>query len=258
MYGEVVSTLELAPSGQGYRTKERFAKFVNLPELMTMFRKIADIQTSDMLDLNVHTVQGGKPTTIAVDPTPEQKAYTQHLVERAELIQQRKVKPEQDNMLCVTSDGRKAALDIRCIGVEKANANIAALAEAYGTTAFPPLTATDYPDSKVNVCVQNVYDIYSETSEQRLAQMIFCDLSTPKGGAAFSVYDDIRDKLIIMGVHESEIAFIHDANTNEQKEKMFAAVRNGDIWIILGSTSKMSDAACFFLLTSPIMGFNIV
>ena len=239
VYGEVVSALELAPSGQGYRTKERFAKFVNLPELMTMFRKIADIQTSDMLDLNVPVIQGGKPATIAVDPTPEQKAYTQHLVERAERIQQRKVTPEQDNMLCVTSDGRKAALDIRCIGVEKANANIAALAEAYGTTMFPSLTATDYPDSKVNVCVQNVYDIYNETAEHRLAQMIFCDLSTPKGGAAFSVYDDIRDKLVDMGVAESEIAFIHDANTNEQKEKMFAAVRNGDIRIILGSTSKM-------------------
>jgi hypothetical protein len=240
-YGEVISALELAPSGQGYRVRERFAKFVNLPELMAMFNKIADIQTADMLDLPVPKVMGGKPQTVAVDPSPELKEYTAQLVERSKAIYEREVPPEKDNMLCVTNDGRNAALDMRCI-----NPN-----------------AADYPDSKVNTCIQKVLDIYHDTTDRKLTQMIFSDLSTPKSkltvpmkvdetGAftvdraaleaerrPFCIYEDIKIKLMENGVHESEIAFIHDASTDDQKEKMFAAVRRGEVRIILGSTAKM-------------------
>jgi len=216
-FGEVVAALELAPSGQGYRIKERFAKFVNLPELMKMYRKVADIQTAEMLKLPVPEVAGGKAVTISVDPSPELKAFTDKLVERAEKIHNREVQPEEDNMLCVTSDGRNAALDMRCVDP----------------------TAPDYPDSKVNTCVQKVFEIYKSTAENKLTQMIFSDLSTPKGGKQFSIYDDIKAKLIELGVKESEVTFIHDAKTDEQKEKMFSAVRRGDIRILMGSTQKM-------------------
>ena len=216
-FGEVVAALELAPSGQGYRIKERFAKFVNLPELMKMYRKVADIQTAEMLKLPVPEVAGGKAVTISVDPSPELKAFTDKLVERAEKIHNREVQPEEDNMLCVTSDGRNAALDMRCVDP----------------------SAPDYPDSKVNTCVQKVFEIYKSTAENKLTQMIFSDLSTPKGGKQFSVYDDIKAKLIELGVKESEVTFIHDAKTDEQKEKMFSAVRRGDIRILIGSTQKM-------------------
>ncbi|MDR2089134.1 MAG: DEAD/DEAH box helicase family protein [Clostridiales Family XIII bacterium] len=216
-FGEVVSALELAPSGRGFRVRERFAKFVNLPELMTLFHLVADIQTADMLDLPVPKIRDGKPITVAVEPSPELREYVQKLVKRAEDIHNGRVKPDVDNMLCVTSDGRNAALDMRCIN-----------------PALP-----DFPGSKVNACVRNVFDIYKETEAQKSAQMIFSDISTPKGGAAFSVYDDIKEKLIGMGVKPAEIAYIHDAKTDEQKEKMFAAVRRGEIRIILGSTQKM-------------------
>jgi len=238
-FGEVVSALELAPSGQGFRMRERFAKFVNVPELMALFGKIADIQTAEMLNLPVPEIEGGKPTIIAAEPSPELKEYTALLVKRAERIHSGAVKPDEDNMLCVTSDGRNAALDMRCID--------------------PSLL--DYPDGKVNKCVQNVFDIYKETEEQRSAQMIFCDISTPKylsnipmkerddgiwfvdedamNKRPFTVYDNIKVKLIGLGVKPEEIAYIHDANSDEQKEKMFAAVRRGDIRVILGSTQKM-------------------
>ena len=216
-YGEVVSALELAPSGQGYRVRERFAKFVNLPELMAMFHKVADIQTAEMLDLPTPKIMSGKAITVAVDPSPELRAYTEKLVKRSERIYQRLVKPEDDNMLCVTNDGRNAALDMRCINS----------------------STPDYPDSKVNVCVHKVFDIYKETEARKLTQMIFSDLSTPKSGKAFSIYDDIRDKLVALGVKPTEIAYIHEANTDEQKEKMFAAVRRGEIRVLLGSTQKM-------------------
>jgi hypothetical protein len=216
-FGEVVSALELAPSGQGFRVRDRFSKFVNLPELMNLFHLVADIQTADMLDLPVPKIMGGKPITVAVEPSPELKTDVDLLVKRAEQIYKGAVKPDVDNMLCVTSDGRNAALDMRCI--------------------YPD--APDFPGSKVNACVRYVFDIYKETEALKSAQMVFCDISTPKGGADFSVYDDIREKLIAMGVKPAEIAFIHDANTDEQKDKMFAAVRRGDIRVILGSTQKM-------------------
>jgi len=217
-FGEVVSALELAPSGKGFQVKERFASFVNLQDLLRMFFKIADVQTAEMLNLPVPKVLSGKPITVSVDPSPELRKYTDELVKRSELIHQRKVDPSEDNMLVVTNDGRNAALDMRCIDPE----------------------APDYPDSKVNTCVRNVFEIYQETADNRLTQMIFSDLSTPKGGAAFSVYDDIKAKLIGLGVKPEEIAFIHEAKTDEQKEKMFASVRRGEIRVILGSTSAVA------------------
>ena len=184
---------------------------------MSLFYKVADVQTEDMLKLPVPEIMGGKPTTIAVDPSPELKEYTEKLAERAELVHRRAVPPEQDNMLCITNDGRNAALDMRCID-----------------PAMP-----DYPDSKVNVCIQKVFDIYKATADDKLTQMIFSDLSTPKNGKAFSVYDDIKAKLINMGVSAGEIAFIHDCETDEQKEKLFSSVRRGEVRIILGSTQMM-------------------
>jgi hypothetical protein len=238
-FGEVIAALELAPSGQGFSVRERFAKFVNVPELMSMFCKTADIQTAEMLKLPVPEIEGGKPAVVAVEPSPELRAYTENLVKRAERIHNGEVTPDVDNMLCVTSDGRNAALDMRCIDA----------------------TLPDFGDGKVNACVQNVFDIYKETEKQRSAQMVFCDSSTPKGSSAlpmkeredgvweldrealrrrpFSIYDDIKEKLIQMGVKPKEIAYMHDAHTDEQKEKMFSAVRRGDIRVILGSTQKM-------------------
>jgi N12 class adenine-specific DNA methylase len=216
-FGEVVSVLELAPSGQGFRIRDRFAKFVNLPELMGLFHLVADVQTADMLNLPVPKIMGGKPITVAVEPSPELRAYLEQLVKRAEDIQKGMVKPNEDNMLCVTSDGRNAALDMRCVN-----------------PALP-----DYEGGKVNACIRNVFEIYGETEAQKSAQMIFCDISTPKNGLRFSVYDDICDKLIRLGMKPEEIAFIHNANTDAQKEAMFAAVRCGKIRVILGSTSKM-------------------
>jgi hypothetical protein len=216
-FGEVVSALELAPSGQGFRVRERFAKFVNLPELMNLFRLVADIQTADMLDLPVPKIMGGKPVIVAVEPSPELREYVESLVKRAERIHSGAVKPEEDNMLCVTSDGRNAALDMRCID--------------------PYLP--DCKGGKVNACVRNVFEIYKETEHMKSAQMIFCDISTPKGGAGFSVYDDVKEKLIRLGVKPEEISYIHDANTDAQKEDMFAKVRSGQIRVILGSTQKM-------------------
>jgi hypothetical protein len=216
-YGEVVSALELAPSGQGYRLKERFAKFVNLPELMSLYRLVADIQTAEMLDLPVPKLLEGKPITVAVDPSPELSAYVEELAARSERIHNRLVTPDVDNMLCVTNDGRNAALDMRCVD-----------------PSMP-----DFPGGKVNTCVNNVYEIYKETESLRAAQMIFCDLSIPKGNGSFSVYEDIKGKLTALGVPETEIAFIHEAGTPEQKEKLFAAVRNGEVRVIIGSTQKM-------------------
>ncbi|MDR2356556.1 MAG: DEAD/DEAH box helicase family protein [Oscillospiraceae bacterium] len=216
-FGEVVSALELAPSGQGFRVRERFAKFVNLPELMSLFRKAADIQTADMLDLPVPKIMGGKPVIVAAEPSPELREFVEKLAERAERIHRGMVKPDEDNMLCVTSDGRNAALDMRCID-----------------PALP-----DYEGGKVNACVRSVFEIYRETEHTKSAQMIFCDISTPNSDGRFCIYDDIREKLERLGVKPDEIAYIHDANTDAQKEAMFSKVRSGQIRIMLGSTQKM-------------------
>lgn len=213
-YGETVMAIELAPDGSGYRAKTRFAKFSNIPEMMAMFRQVADIQTADMLNLpvpkaNYHIVK--------VPASEIQKQLVQSFAERAEKIHAGLVSSDRDNMLLITNDGRKAALDQRLIN--------------------PMLP--DEPESKVNACVRNVYAIWKRTEEKRSAQMIFCDLSIPKGDGKFNVYDDIREKLIAKGIPPEEIAFIHTADTDAKKKELFAKVRAGQVRVLMGSTFKM-------------------
>jgi hypothetical protein len=215
-FGETVTAIELAPEGTGYRAKTRFAKFYNLPELMSMFRSVADIQTADMLllpvpDANFHTE--------VLKPSEWQKEMIAELAERAEAIRGGSVDPTIDNMLKVTNDGRKLALDQRIIN--------------------PMLP--DEPDGKVSRCVENVYHIWEQHKEKRLTQLVFSDLSTPKNDGTFNVYHDMRDKLIAKGVPENEIAFIHDADTETRKKELFAKVRKGHVRILLGSTQKMGS-----------------
>lgn len=226
-YGETVTAVELTPEGTGYRTKVRFARFNNLPELMAMFKECADIQTSDMLKL---PVPKANYHNISVKPSEMQKEMVANLGERAEKIRAGTVKPYEDNMLNITNDGRKLALDQRLIN--------------------PSLP--DYEGSKVNACISNIYDIWKDTADQRSTQLVFCDLSTPtaKGTAQVenneeqadvftNVYDDIRRKLIVKGIPAEEIAFIHSANNDRQKAELFAKVRSGKVRILLGSTQKM-------------------
>ena len=215
-FGETTTAIELAPEGTGYRAKTRFSRFFNLPELMSAWKECADIQTADML--NLPTPEAIYENVI-VPPSEEQKAMVASLAERAETIHAGAVDPSVDNMLKVTNDGRKIALDQRL--------------------ANPLLP--DHPDSKVNACVDRTFQIWTDTAEQKLTQVIFCDLSTPsgKGKNEFNVYDDIKAKLISKGVPEEEIAFIHDANTEVQKATLFSKVRSGQVRVILGSTSKM-------------------
>ncbi len=213
-YGETVTAIELAPEGTGYRAKTRFAKFFNLPEVMTMFKEVADIQTADMLNLPVPEVEYH---TVAVDASEIQKKFVAECGERAEKVRNGGVDPHIDNMLRITNEGRKIALDQRMIN-----------------PMFP-----DEENSKVNQCVSNVHRIWEETADKKSAQLIFCDMSTPKTDGTFSVYNDIRDKLIKLGVPENEIAFIHNADTEARKKELFAKVRSGDVRILLGSTSKM-------------------
>lgn len=213
-FGESVTALELAPDGSGYRMQTRFAKFVNLPELMTMFKEVADIRTAEMLNLPVPKV---RKETVTSKPTEDLKAFVQTLVERAEAIRNGSVKPSEDNMLAVTNDGRKAALDMRLID---------------------PL-ADDRPGSKVNLCAHKVHEVWAETAAFRGTQIVFCDLSTPHADGRFSVYQDLRHKLVEMGVPGAEIAFIHDHESDSAKEELFKAVRDGRVRILLGSTSKM-------------------
>lgn len=213
-FGETITAVELTPEGTGYRAKTRFAKFYNLPELMSMFREVADIQTSDMLNL---PVPKANYHNIAVKPSEMQKEMVAGLGERAEKIRGGQVDSSEDNMLNITNDGRKLALDQRLLN--------------------PMLE--DFDGSKVNACVDNVYRIWDETSEQHSAQLLFCDLSTPKGEGEFSVYTDIRKKLIDRGIPEDQIAFIHDAKTETQKLDLFRKVRKGEVRVLLGSTAKM-------------------
>lgn len=213
-FGETVSAIELAPEGSGYRMKTRFAKFYNLPELMMMFREVADIQTADMLNLPVPEAEY---KVVAVKPSEIQKDMVQRLGERAERVRNGMVNPMQDNMLLITNDGRKLALDQRL------------------TNEMLP----DEPESKVNVCVNEVYRFWEEGKEQKLTQLLFCDLSTPKNDGTFSVYNDVRDKLIAKGIPPQEIEFIHDANTEVKKKELFSKVRRGAVRILMGSTFKM-------------------
>ena len=215
-FGETVTAIELAPEGTGYRTKTRFARFFNLPELMAMFKECADIQTADMLKLPVPALVGGKPTNIQLKPSEIQKQMVTELGERADKIRNKMVKPYEDNMLKITNDGRKLALDQRLID--------------------PDLP--DDPDSKVNICVGKIFEIWEHTMPQRSAHLVFCDLSTPKAGV-FNVYDDMKAKLIERGIPETEIAFIHEANTDARKTELFGKVRSGAVRVLMGSTAKM-------------------
>ena len=213
-FGETQSAFELAPEGTGYRVKTRFSKFYNLPELMSMFREVADIQTADMLNLPTPEAHYEVIKTL---PSEEQKEILKGLSERADKVRNKAVEPDEDNMLKITNDGKKLALDQRLIN---------------------PLLP-DNPDSKVNVCVKNVFSIWDKTKENKSTQLLFSDMSTPKGDGEFNIYDDIREKLVVMGIPKQEIAFIHEANSDKQKDELFAKVRKGDVRILLGSTQKM-------------------
>lgn len=213
-FGETQSAFELSPEGTGYRVKTRFSKFYNLPELMSMFKEVADIQTADMLNLPVPEAHF---KVIKTEPSEEQKEILKSLSERADKVRNKSVEPEEDNMLKITNDGKKLALDQRLIN---------------------PLLPDD-ENSKVNVCVKNVFSIWDKTKEEKSTQLLFSDMSTPKGDGSFNIYDDIRDKLVDLGIRKEEIAFIHEANTDKQKDELFAKVRNGEIRILMGSTQKM-------------------
>lgn len=213
-FGETVTALELAPEGTNYRAKTRFAKFFNLPELMLMFREVADIQTADMLKLPVPKVNYHNVKT---KPSEIQTEMLASLAKRAEKVRARLVEPNIDNMLKITNDGRKLALDQRMID---------------------PMLPDD-PDSKVNACIDNVYRIWEEHADTRATQLIFCDLSTPKNDGTFNVYDDIREKLIARGIPAEQIRFIHEATTDAQKKELFGKIRSGEVRVLLGSTPKM-------------------
>ena len=213
-FGETTTAIELAPEGIGYRARTRFAKFFNLPELMSMFKEVADIKTSDQLHL---PVPEAKFETVVAKPSDLQKEMVQELSKRAARIHSGTVDASEDNMLCVTNDGRKIGLDVRLMN---------------------PMLPDD-PNSKLNVCVQNVLKIWEEGKDQKLTQLLFCDLSTPKNDGNFNVYDDIRKKLIAAGVPENEIEFIHNADTEAKKAALFSKVRSGDVRVLLGSTAKM-------------------
>ena len=213
-FGETQTAIELAPEGTGYRAKTRFAKFFNLPELIALFKESADIQTPDMLKLPVPEAEY---ENVVLKPSEFQKDMVASLAERAEAVRDRQVQPYEDNMLKITNDGRKLALDQRLLN-----------------DMLP-----DEENSKAATCVEKAYEIWENTKEQKSAQLIFCDLSTPKGDGTFNVYEDIKNKLMEKGVPEQEIAFIHDANTELRKAELFAKVRSGQVRFLLGSTAKM-------------------
>lgn len=213
-FGETVTALELAPEGTNYRAKTRFAKFYNLPELIQMFREVADIQTADMLKLPVPKVNYHN---IKTKPSEIQTEMVANLAKRAEKVRARAVEPNIDNMLKITNDGRKLALDQRMID---------------------PMLPDD-PDSKVNACVDNVYRIWEGHADTKATQLVFCDLSTPKGDGSFNIYDDIRGKLTERGIPAEQVRFIHEATTDAQKKELFAKVRSGEVRVLLGSTPKM-------------------
>ena len=216
-FGESVTALEIAPDGSGYRMHTRFARFINVPELMAVFGEVADIRTAEMLALPVPRLRGDKPRIVACPASPALKAFVQTLVQRAEAIRNGHVQPQDDNMLAITTDGRKAALDFRLVE-----------------------SSARFDDKgKVAACTHEVLAVWHRTAEFRGAQMVFCDLSSPKGGKAFSVYDDLKLRLVEVGIPEHEIAFVHDAETDAQKATLFKAVRDGRVRVLMGSTAKM-------------------
>jgi hypothetical protein len=219
-FGETASAMELSPDGAGYRLQSRFARFVNVPELMQQFRQVADVQTAEMLKLPIPKMDTGGPITVSAPATPELKRFVGKLVKRTEKIKNGKVDPREDNMLKITTEGRKAALDLRLVmgGVRES------------------------PDSKVNLAVEKIHQVWQDSSERRGAQLVFCDMSTPRpGGNAFSVYDDVREKLLARGVPPLEIAFIQDHDEDAAKATLFKSVREGKVRILLGSTPKMGE-----------------
>ena len=211
-----MTALEIAPEGNGYRLKTRFARFYNLPELLQMFREVADIQTADMLNLPVPEAEY---RVVKVEATDLQRDMVEEMGNRAEKVRNHQVNPREDNMLKITNDGRKLALDQRLAN---------------------PLLPDD-PGSKINACVEEIYRHWEEGKDKKLTQLVFCDQSTPKTDGTFSVYNDIRDKLIARGIPPEEIAFIHDANTDVRKKKLFSKVRRGTVRILMGSTFKMGS-----------------
>ena len=213
-FGEVITSIELSPEGSGYRAKSRFSRFYNIPELMSMFKEIADIKTADQLKLPVPEAEY---ETVVLKPSDYQKDIVKSLAERAEKVRNRLVDPSVDNMLNITNDGRRLALDQRLV-----------------SDVLP-----DNPESKVAVCAEKSYQIWQETASKKSAQLIFCDLSTPKGDGTFNVYDDLKQKLMAKGVPEKEIAFIHDANTETKKTELFSKVKAGQVRFLFGSTAKM-------------------
>lgn len=213
-FGETVTAMELAPEGTGYRARTRFSRFHNLPELMCMFSEVADIKTADTLDLVRPTAHF---ETVVVKPSELQQEMVQALSERAAEVHTGRVDPRDDNMLKITSDGRKIGLDQRLVN---------------------PMLPDD-PGSKVNACMENIHQIWAQTKGDRLAQLVFCDFSTPNKDGRFNVYDDIRAKLLEKGIPEHEVAFIHDANTDARKKELFAKVRKGQVRVLFGSTFKM-------------------
>lgn len=213
-FGETINAMELNPEGTGYRSKTKFAKFYNLPELVAMFKEIADIQTADTLNLPVPKAIFH---TIVTKPSDIQKEMVKSLGERAEKIRKKEVSPNIDNMLKITNDGRKLALDQRMIN-----------------QLLP-----DFEASKINTCVKNLYEIWDKTKEKKSTQLVFCDLSTPSKDGKFNAYNDIKQKLMAKGIPENEITFIHDADTENKKKELFAKVRAGDVRVLIGSTAKM-------------------
>lgn len=213
-FGETVTSIELAPEGTGYRAKTRFAKFFNIPELMSVFKEVADIQTADMLRLPVPEAEY---ENVVLKPSEFQKDMVVSLGERAEMVRSGGVDSSVDNMLLITNDGRKLALDQRLVN-----------------DLLP-----DNPDSKATACVGKAYELWEKTKNTKAAQLIFCDLSTPKGDGTFNIYDDLKKKLIEKGVPEQEIEYIHSANTDVKKAELFSKVRSGQVRFLLGSTAKM-------------------
>ncbi len=213
-FGETVTAIELAPEGTGYRAKTRFSRFYNLPELMSMFKEVADIQTADMLNL---PVPKANYHNIVLKPSEHQKQMVAALSKRAEKVRNKMVDPSVDNMLRITNDGRKLALDQRMMN--------------------PMLPTSE--TGKVNACAENVYAIWQHTAAHRSTQMVFCDLSTPKNNGQFNVYDALRDMLTDMGIPANEIAYIHNAKTEAQKKELFGKVRSGQVRVLIGSTQKM-------------------
>ena len=216
-FGEVVSSLELAPEGTGYRIRNRFSKFTNLPELMSMFKNVADTQTADMLELPVPRLKEDKYQLISSEPSEFVKKEMDNYVVRAEAIRSGVVRPNEDNMLKIVNEARLLGTDPRLIDKR----------------------AINNPDSKINKCIDNIYNEYKDSEEIQGTQIVFCDVGTPNKDGRFSIYDYVKESLINKGIPEDEISFIHDANTEVQREKLFSDMRYGNKRIILGSTPKM-------------------